>query len=1092
MAALPSPTQVAGSQYGIYEAYYRIVDPNNTGSIEARDAAGFLKKSGLSDIVLSKIWDLSDPTGKGYLNKQGFFVALKLVSLAQAGRPTTMDSIVYDLPPPKMGDLKIKPVTNNVPPPVPPVTIAPGDWAMKDPERMKYEQLFESLGPVGGKIQGNKVKGVLMESKLPLDTLGKIWDLADMDKDGMLDRHEFVVAMHLVYKALEKHSIPNVLPPELLPPGKRKPSGVGAPPVPPAPAPAAVALAHHAPPPVPPAPAPTAVPAPVPVPLVGAPAAMPAAPSPVPWVVSAEERSKYSILFHKTDIDKDGYVSGAEIKDVFLQSGVPQDVLANIWGLCDSHQTGKLNLEQFALAMWLITRKLKGIDPPAVLAPEMVPPSMRSGKEIPTESAPAAPTYSNPELDMISRDIEELSREKRLLENEIAQKEADIAYKSGEVKSLQSELDTLSATLRQLENQKGEASKRLNDLKAQTESLERELKDKLEELEEETKKVDKLRVQADEQEVILKAQEEELTSKKQELENLKQEETRLAQQQEQFKQKLETLTKGLQDSQLHISQAKAKITLLQEQRHQMSDAIALYDTAINTSDASGVPDWSLSIEPEFRDPDIKKLIMVNGSSPTSDNPEGMTNGKDPFSKHNGPVDSKKEKKSLFDDDPSFRPTKALNDPFAGSSDPFGGSAFGAKDGFSSDPFNAFGSSNTGKSDPFGNDPFGDRAGAKSPADVSELKLLNILDYPASSYTHVCLVKMLLDAIPLPSCMHRLLPVPEAHPLAPRAQAQLSLQRRASSPRRALLHPDQQWQGPSRPAQPSAVPSPSPDPRNAADDGFGADPFGGSSAGGGFADFANFDSKFSDTLDSSSELSRVSTPSRTAPSPGSVTSTSASESTHRYAAFEFTEDPFRNYRYEDPFNIADPFDEDANGNGVGSSPGNKSGPVDPFGFASSPVTDKFSQPLREDPLFGDDFGDSFHNNKKQMSKNVDDMSNNNMKSPKSDIHSRSLTEKISKEKKHFWTKDNHQQTKTKDKEPSFLSGKFFRKNASHNGSDSSGAPAPAPATAAAFEDQQLSWAAAESMRMEEERRRRQEQENADLALALALSRLDSGK
>lgn len=31
-------------------------------------------------------------------------------------------------------------------------------------------------------------------------------------------------AMHLVYKALEKYAIPSVLPPELMPPGKRKDS----------------------------------------------------------------------------------------------------------------------------------------------------------------------------------------------------------------------------------------------------------------------------------------------------------------------------------------------------------------------------------------------------------------------------------------------------------------------------------------------------------------------------------------------------------------------------------------------------------------------------------------------------------------------------------------------------------------------------------------------------------------------------------------------------------------------------------------------------------------------------------------------------
>jgi epidermal growth factor receptor substrate 15 len=79
-----------------------------------------------------------------------------------------------------------------------------------------------------------QVKSVMMNSKLPLPTLGKIWDLADADKDGMLDKHEFTVvrskglislafffkknvtqAMHLVYKGLEKHAIPATLPPEL-------------------------------------------------------------------------------------------------------------------------------------------------------------------------------------------------------------------------------------------------------------------------------------------------------------------------------------------------------------------------------------------------------------------------------------------------------------------------------------------------------------------------------------------------------------------------------------------------------------------------------------------------------------------------------------------------------------------------------------------------------------------------------------------------------------------------------------------------------------------------------------------------------------
>lgn len=66
------------------------------------EAARFLKKSGLSDIVLSRVWDLSDPGGKGCLDRSGMYVALKLVAIAQAGRDINLVNLSLDMPPPKM------------------------------------------------------------------------------------------------------------------------------------------------------------------------------------------------------------------------------------------------------------------------------------------------------------------------------------------------------------------------------------------------------------------------------------------------------------------------------------------------------------------------------------------------------------------------------------------------------------------------------------------------------------------------------------------------------------------------------------------------------------------------------------------------------------------------------------------------------------------------------------------------------------------------------------------------------------------------------------------------------------------------------
>ncbi|KAK9737454.1 Cytoskeletal-regulatory complex EF hand [Popillia japonica] len=817
MAALPSPTQVAGNHSAIYEAYYNFVDPNGSGTVGAMEAARFLKRSGLSDIVLSRVWDLSDPGGRGCLDKAGMFVALKLVALAQQGRDINLANLNMDLPPPKMGDIPLpKPAKPPLPSNTPLITSLPPtavDWTIKSTEREKYESLFESLQPLNGYIPGNKVKGVLMDSKLPLDTLGKIWDLADQDKDGMLDKHEFVAAMHLVYKALEKYAIPSTLPPELMPPAKRKGSVPMGPPL-------------------------------LPRGIDGVKPDLPQQPlmsvkpvQPVQatlnWVVAPDEKSKSDALFVKSDVDKDGFVSGQEIKDVFLQSGVPPPVLAHIWSLCDIKQCGKLNNEQFALAMWFVARCLKGIEPPPTLTPEMVPPSFRSTKPADGIVENNNTRYSNPELDMISKDIEELAREKLALETDIAQKEADIKIKSGEIKSLQSELDTLAATFKQLENQKGEAQKRLNDLKAQKTEVDSELEGVDKEIEELQEKVDKLRSQAAEQAEVISSQEAELTNKKEQLEGLKKEEQRLEQVKNDNTRKLDKLTSNLQDTQLNISQVKAMITQLQEQTRQMNDAITACDTAITSGDATTIPDISLRITPDFRDSQYRKLSMVNGDHKVQN---GFDDQNDPFASQNGPENGT----TGFDDDPFKNdPFKNNTDAFK-SSDPFE-SAFSnpAGDNFTSDPFGSSFNNTSSKADPF--NAFGDNKNTSStPAEPDK--------DPFGCDPFAVLHAPTRDG------------APPGRPVSPSP---------ALPPKKSKQPPPRP--APPRPIQPAFKP-PTQDPFAAS----GNDPF--SSGGGGFESFADFDSKFSGKP-------------KPAPAKG----------------LEFTDDPFRNYRYEDPFNIT--FDDE---------------------------------------------------------------------------------------------------------------------------------------------------------------------------------------
>jgi len=94
-------------------------------------------------------------------------------------------------------------------------------WALQDSAEKLYDS-FEALGPEGGFLSPQVARDVLLKSGLEKEQLRQIWNLSDIDRDGYLDHHEYVVAMFLVDAVLQKNRpIPAELPQSVVPPSKR-------------------------------------------------------------------------------------------------------------------------------------------------------------------------------------------------------------------------------------------------------------------------------------------------------------------------------------------------------------------------------------------------------------------------------------------------------------------------------------------------------------------------------------------------------------------------------------------------------------------------------------------------------------------------------------------------------------------------------------------------------------------------------------------------------------------------------------------------------------------------------------------------------
>ncbi|KAE8703850.1 Calcium-binding EF hand family protein, putative isoform 2 [Hibiscus syriacus] len=83
----------AQNQTDLFDAYFRKADLDGDGQISGAEAVAFFQGSNLPKQVLAQVWMYADQKKLGYLGRQEFYNALKLVTAAQSKRDLTPDMV---------------------------------------------------------------------------------------------------------------------------------------------------------------------------------------------------------------------------------------------------------------------------------------------------------------------------------------------------------------------------------------------------------------------------------------------------------------------------------------------------------------------------------------------------------------------------------------------------------------------------------------------------------------------------------------------------------------------------------------------------------------------------------------------------------------------------------------------------------------------------------------------------------------------------------------------------------------------------------------------------------------------------------------
>lgn len=217
--ALPEKLKVnlKPAERGVYSSLFDVASAGKGSKIDGKEAAAFLQRSGLPKETLREIWEIADQNGEMALTRDNFYIALRLVALAQSGREVSAQAIASDIDAslPKLGG-----TLGSSSGPAQGFSATPdasaGKYSIAEEEVQKYAQLCGSIdAEQKGYLSVQQMDMIMAKINLPPNAANALKVICDEQGTDKFPLPMAVIMVHLALLVLKKVPLPRAIPPSL-------------------------------------------------------------------------------------------------------------------------------------------------------------------------------------------------------------------------------------------------------------------------------------------------------------------------------------------------------------------------------------------------------------------------------------------------------------------------------------------------------------------------------------------------------------------------------------------------------------------------------------------------------------------------------------------------------------------------------------------------------------------------------------------------------------------------------------------------------------------------------------------------------------